>query len=74
MVRPGEAVPVQVLPVVVVTPVMVPEKSPAALAPPLLLMTVLMTIKRAALSSLVTVQVLVSPSAMAPLQPEYETS
>ena len=56
-VTPGDSVPVQVLPPCAVTPVMAPEKSPATLVPPLSLVTTLMMVNVAALSSLVTVQV-----------------
>ena len=56
---PGDAVPVQLLPPAALTPPIVPEKAPAPLAPPLSLITVLMMIRCAALSLLVTVHVLV---------------
>ena len=70
---PGASVPIQVLPPCAVTPVMAPEKSPAALLPPLSFTTSLMMINWAALSLLVTVQVLVCPSAMVPVQSaEYD--
>ena len=65
---PGDAVPIQLFPSVAFTPLIVPEKSPAALVAPLSLITVLMMIRCAALSLLVTVQVLVWPSAMLPVQ------
>src|SRR5439155_1035704 len=62
------AAPVQVPPLAAVTPPTVPEKAAAVRAPPLSLTTTLLMIRCAAWSSLVTVQVLVSPSAIVPVQ------
>ena len=67
LLTPGDPAPVQLLPPDALTPVIVPEKALAALVPPLLLDTFLIMIRCDALSSLVTVQVLVWPSAMLPL-------
>src|SRR5439155_25570869 len=60
--------PVHAAPPAAVTPPTVPENAAAVREPPLSLTTTLLMIRCAAWSLLVTVQVLVSPTAIVPVQ------
>src|SRR5437879_123892 len=70
---PGDSAPAKVAGLGLL-PVTAIGKSAATLVPPSSLITCLITINCGALSSLVMVQVLVSPSAMFPEQPLYEAA
>src|SRR5262249_61907864 len=64
-----DAEPANVLPPIAVTPLIVIVKSAALFVPPLSLMTCLITVSVAGLSSFVITQVLLAPAAIVPEQP-----